>query len=244
MAVELRSVGVSPGANSTSCVVVKPVGLTVGGLMIAHIYFREHGSDDGQIGSPANWTLIRQDSYDGATFTSALFWKIADAGDVAASNFTFTGETGSNIGAISAWETGTFDADTPINANNGQANGSGYTVTAPTITPSVANCMILMLVGASNNLSSSGYAIATSDPGGWAEAYDIKTTEGSDSAVALGYVERPETSATGNGTASTSPTYSYPIGQLVAISPLSSSNYRIADKSASMGAKMIGHKMI
>ncbi|GAI49013.1 unnamed protein product [marine sediment metagenome] len=37
MAIELRSVGVSPGNEATTCVIAKPDGLAEGDLMIAHI---------------------------------------------------------------------------------------------------------------------------------------------------------------------------------------------------------------
>ncbi len=218
MAVALRSVGVSPGARSASCVIVKPAGLTVDDLMIAHVITSTAEDTPGATSAPGGWTEIRQDA--GADLRSALFWKIAVPADVDASDFTFTVDNtpigDCTIGAISAW-TG-HDASSPINTNNGQYNASSTTVTSPAITPSVANCMILMLAGIEDNNTQSNYAIADDDPGGWAEAYDILTTEGSDCAAAMGYVLRPETTATGLGTATTSGAV-LNVGQLVAIAP-------------------------
>ncbi len=216
--VTLRSVGVSPGANSTSCVIVKPAGLAVGDLMIAQDVTVDSGED---VTPPANWTLIRADAYS-TTVKSHLFWKIAVQADVDATNFTFTTvNTRINRGAISAWIAGTFDPTTPINANNGQGNAGSTTVTSPAITPSVANCMILMVCGIRDDNTQSAYAIATSNPASWTEAYDLLYTmsPGTDLALALGYALRPETSSTGNGTATTSGS-SDNIGQLVAIAPL------------------------
>ena len=40
MAIALRATGLSPGTSSTTCVIVKPVGLAVGDLMIAHVNSR------------------------------------------------------------------------------------------------------------------------------------------------------------------------------------------------------------
>ena len=212
MAVAIRSVGVSPGDSSETCVIVKPVGLSVGDLMISHI---EWQNDNLVVTPPADWTEIRIDT--GSFQGAVLFWKIADQDDVDASNFTFTGnDSRANIGAISAW-TG-HNPDTPINADNGQQNSYSSEATSPEITPSVANCMICMFVGISNDLTSDNYSIAISNPASWTEAYDLMTKEGTDCACAMGLALRPETSATGNGTADLSGS-STNQGQLVAIAP-------------------------
>lgn len=219
MPVALRSVGVSPGATSTSCVIVKPSGLAEDDLMIAHVVASLTSATPASSSAPGGWTQIRQDI--GARVGAALFWKIATSGDASATDFTFTvdydgGSGGCNIGAISAW-TG-HDAATPINANNGQYNTFSATITSPAITPSVAECMILMIAGIDDDNTQSAYAIATDDPGGWTEAYDILTGLNSDCAAAMGYDIRTETTSTGNGTATTS-TADQNVGQLVAIAP-------------------------
>jgi hypothetical protein len=220
MTVALRSVGQSAGADSTSCVIVKPVGLAVGDLMIAQVVGTSTGAIPTTFTSPAGWTGIRQDVGGTAyveSIRTALFWKIADATDVAATNFTFTATgAASNRGTITAW-TG-HDPTTPINANNGQGNTYSITVTSPTITPSVANCMILLFCGICDNDTQSGYAIVTSNPASWSEAYDLPSNLACDLGLSLGYALRPETSATGNGTATTSAS-DVNTGQLVAIAP-------------------------
>jgi len=215
MAVELQAVGVSPGALSTTCVVVKPVGLTVGWLMIAHVVASLLNQSP-TVSPPANWTEIRQDaaSDDGSV---ALYWKIADSADVAASDFTFGISTScSNMGAITAW-TG-HDPATPINAHNGQ-NQYSSTITSPAITPSVANCMILMNAAfAGREYTIWNYAIADDNPPSWTEAYDLSTSAGNESTLAMGYAIRPETTSTGLGTAS-AVSNGPNVGQLVAIAP-------------------------
>jgi len=221
MTVALRSVGQSAGADSESCVIVKPVGLAVGDLMIAHVVGTETGLSLNMAAftSPVNWTEIRQDYWHevGGRVRSALFWKIAVQADVDATNFTFTTPGAeSNRGTITAW-TG-HDSTTPINANNGQGNDGSTTVTSPGITPSVANCMICLFCGILDNNTQSSYAIATSNPASWAEAYDLPSDLSQDLGLSLGYALRPETSATGNGTATSSGSAEN-IGQLVAIAP-------------------------
>jgi len=221
MAEAFRSVGVSPGADGTSCVIVKPVGLTIGDLMEAQVVGINSEGGIGTFTSPANWTSIRQDDWIADSdhfFASALFWKIADSDDVATTNFTFVAtNVESNRGAITAWKTGTFDVDTPINASNGQQNND-FLITAPTITPSVANCEILIICAVGNNNTQGGYGITISNPETWVEAYDLPSNLTRNLGLSMAYATRPETSATGNGGAESSASDPN-IGQLVAIAP-------------------------
>ena len=217
MAVEFVASGASPGADASQAVViVKPIGLASGNLMVAKItIFIETAAI---VTPPADWTLIRADMVDGVIKTW-LFWKNADAADAAAADFTFTIDTAcTNLGAMSA-RTG-HDPISPINAHNGQGNASSATVTAPTITPAVANCMICMEASASNDLTCSGYAITDDNPASWLEAYDVLYNGDNDMMMAEGYALRPETSATGNGTATMSNNRTN-VGQLIAIAPAS-----------------------
>ncbi len=223
MAVELKSVGVSPGADSTTCVVARPSGLSVGDLMLAHITSHEGGL---VITPPDGWTQIRQDVSDHG-FRSGLFWKIADSDDVSASDFTFTVGDNANIGAITAW-TG-HDPDSPIGAHSGQYNSYYYHVLVPSITPAAANSLILLFGVSRNNVTFSNYLVATDNPGTWTEAYDHGTSLGSDCSQCMGYALRPETSATGQGDITPS-SQTYNIGNLIAITPSSGGG---ADKTAS-----------
>jgi hypothetical protein len=212
-----RSFGQSPGANSTTCVIAKPAGLTVGDLMIAQVVSKSSGT---AVTAPSGWTQIRQD-VSGTSVRSALFWKIATSSDTSATDFTFTTGKESNGGAITAWYG--HDPTTPIDANNGQGNAASTTVTSPGITPSAANCVILMICGVGDRNTQSNYAIATDNPPSWTEQYDLQTNAGSKCALALGSATRPQTSATGNGTATTSASTAN-VGQLVAIRPAPPSN--------------------
>lgn len=218
MAVALVAVGQSPGATNESCVITKPVGLAVGHLMLAQCMYKWTNTI-GTISAPAGWTSVRQtDSPYGAfNFSSALFSKIAVQADVDAATFTFTGSqtTEDNRGLITAWSG--INTTTPIGASSGQYNAASTTVTAPTITP-VANSMILMIATVRDDNTQSGYAIATDNPASWGEAYDLTTKVDNDMAQAMGYATRAQTSATGNGTATTSGSDAN-IGQLVSISP-------------------------
>lgn len=224
MSVTFRSYGDSGGAVSTSCVITKPAGLAIGDLMIAQEVLSSSGS--ATITPPANWASIRVDGY--SNLESALFWKIADAADVAASNFTFTTvDTQVNRGTITAWYG--HDSTTPINASEGQGNAASTTITSDGLTPGVASCVICLFCSVRDKNTQNNYAIATNNPASWAEAYDLPYDNAyADLGLSLGYATRPETSATGNGTATTSGS-DYNIGQLVAIAPSAA----ITDKSSS-----------
>jgi len=216
MAVEVRSVGVSPGASgSTTCVIVKPVGLAVGDLMTAQIQSLVVSVETTT--PPEGWDLIER-TYAGIALESELFYKIADSDDAAATDFTFTlSKAASQRGAIVAW-TG-HDSDSPINASNGLGTDAlSTTVTSSSITPTVADCMILMHCGIYDNNTQSNYAIADDDPGGWVEAYDLPSNLTNDLSLSMAYALRSETTNTGLGTATTSAA-DRNIGQLVAIAP-------------------------
>ena len=89
MAVAFIESGVSPGASSTTCVIVKPTNLAVGNLMLAHVGF----GNTGTISAPdASWTSVFTTTTTAGR--SATFRKIATSTDVAATNFTFTGTSG------------------------------------------------------------------------------------------------------------------------------------------------------
>ena len=216
--VTVRSVGESPGADSTSCVIVKPVGLAVGDLMIVQCVATAVPGTVGTWVAPVVspvWNTIRQDIQADSDSESTLFWKIAVQADVDATNFTFT-----NSGAVSNCGTMTaiygHNAAAPINQNAGVV-GLGTSWTCPTITPSVANCMLLLIAGIEDNTFSSGWGITTSDPGGWLEAYDLSKNLADDLALAMAYAIRPETSATGAGIGITgNDTWT---GQILAIAP-------------------------
>lgn len=198
--IALRAAGVSPGATSTTCIIVKPVGLALGDLMIAHVVaFSATDATPPDV----SWTLIRRDTTSTTVIESALWWKVAVAADVAAANFTFGTPNASNGGAITAWYSMTGGAVT-LDQNNGQANTASTTVTAPTITPTKSYSMILMICSITDNNSESTYAIATSNPADWLEAYDQALDLTNDIGLSLGYAKRPQITATGNGTATTS----------------------------------------
>jgi hypothetical protein len=228
MAVALRSVGVSPGGWGSDTVIVKPAGLTAGDLMVAHIVRSVGGGD---FVDPAGWTIIIVNR---ATVGAKLYYKIADAADVAAASFTFGITPDGNVrGAITAW-TG-YNTATPIGASNG-GDADSSTITSPAITPG-ANSMICMCGGILGVLTISTYAVAVSNPGAWSEAYDMSSADAPALSMAMGYALRPESTATGDGTATASGS-AHNVGQLVSI------NAPVASKGSPIASRLVSGNFI
>lgn len=220
MAVTVRSHGQSPGSNTISVLIVKPVGLAEGDLMIAQVFGYDKNGTIGVFTSPGGWTDLRQDDAADADSGSSIHWKIADSGDVAAANFEFTAVgTQSSRGCITAIEVDTFDPAAPINQNNGAPAGAPTTAwISPGVTPSVGNCLIMLFAGIEDNAFMSTWGITTSDPGGWTEQYDLPSNLTDDLSLAMAYDIRLETTATGNGTGLIGGSDMF-TGQMLAIAP-------------------------
>jgi len=192
--------------------------------MIAHIGFAGNGT----ISAPdATWTLLQTGATTGTVTRVTVFYKIATSTDVAATDFTFTStDNVVNKGTISTFSG--HDHGVPIGTSSVQVNGTSSTCTAATITPPVANCMIVWCgFSASGSRTFSGWTIATSPPI-FNETYDTANTV----SVAMAYGLRPETTATGAGTATLSGV-ARNVGILIAIQPLGTTNSSSSSSSSS-----------
>ena len=97
-------------------------------------------------------------------------------------------------------------------------NSSTNTPTFTTgVTPSVANSYLIFVYFSSYTHTVSSYAITTNNPS-WTEITDINEA-GPDMTMALAYASRPETTATGNFTCTTSTTHDDHFGRLIVLSP-------------------------
>jgi len=114
--VQFKSFGLGRDTTDT-CVISKPSGLAIDDLMVAQI----NVFDDG-ITTPAGWTQIAATEH--TSCGMFIYWKIADAADVAASSFDFVLDNGANthVGCIGAF-TGASTIN-PIPAGD-IATGSG-----------------------------------------------------------------------------------------------------------------------
>lgn len=183
MSIAFRNYGASPGANSASCVIVKPIGLALGDLMIAHVMSKIPVT---AITPPANWNTVgSQIQTTGGR--SGVFWKFAVQTDVDAVSFAFTVGTGGNRGGIAAY-TG-VDTATPIDVSNQQNNTvSDTSIETPLITPTTANTRICIFGGSDQEGTSS--ACSGTDPT-CAEVWELVTTSGTDCGSHLWHGAKP-----------------------------------------------------
>lgn len=84
MAIVVESV--STNAMGTGGVLTKPTGLAVGDLLLAIVV----AENTANLASPGGWTGLGS-AYTATCAISNGFYKVADSGDVSASDFTFTG---------------------------------------------------------------------------------------------------------------------------------------------------------
>lgn len=183
--------------NNDDLTITKPSGLEVGDLMVAIL--SQTASSASSWTLPSGWTS----HFDFAenSHNLAIFSKLAEASDVAASNFSFTPNNGSSAnlaGGFILRISGAGEVLTPTSAT-----ATAVTTLAPTtITPDFGNSMFVLVASEGNNNPNtnnvSGYSMATSNPT-WTERGDTSNTEGASwgSVVAVATAVRSEATASG-----------------------------------------------
>src|SRR5439155_1300364 len=196
----------SGGASSaTSLAISRPSGTLANDVMVASITSRT-GSGTPTISAPAGWTLIVSTPDSGNNLTTATYWKVAGTAGADPGPYTFTVSSSRVAGGISAYSN--VDTTNPINASGGQASSS-----APSITTTVANTMLVACFGRAG-----GSAIGA--PTGMSERFHAETSSSTNAASESADVAQASAGATGQK-ASTGNTAS--IGQLIALAPASTS---------------------
>ncbi|MCH7229043.1 SdrD B-like domain-containing protein, partial [Haloferula sp. A504] len=201
---------VRPGTTLTPA---KPAGTIENDVMIASIAF-DKGSDR-TITVPAGWNLIRRTD-SGNELGLATYYKIAGASEPANYTFSMDADEKWSIG-ISSYRN--VNTAAPINAEAGQTNSNSSTVTAPSITTSVDNAMLVGVFATSEGAS--GGATFNSYSDSLAEIYDVNTQDGGGNEAGLGsaYATFPSPGATGIRTA-TAVSAGDNIGHLLALTPV------------------------
>lgn len=232
MAVAFESVATTSWqtvTNGNNLTITKPTGLNAGDLMVAHLSNVVGGSNNADgWNTPSGWTILVDDSESGNLNSSAglvVFYKIADSGDAAASNFSFTknGSQGTTVHGALYRISG---ASAVAKASDSEISTLTPTYTN-TITPSFANSLLLFLTtyadaGATAG-SASSYAITTDNPT-WTETYDTYGEIFPHRGLTAGaYASRSAVTATGNSTitfTATGGNAQNSIGVIVVISPV------------------------
>ena len=216
MAVAYKEYSTASG-SANPIVIPRPTNLAIGDLMIAHISVDYGGTNS--ITPPSGWTNIYNAIWAAAQGNAYTAYKFAKYADTIAASFSFDKvQTTNAIGFISTF-TGVDTGDPIGDSSTQNPNVWGYTGTAPTITPPVNNCMIVLLGSNTSNAGTfSGWAIATSDPG-LVEKYDGSYNPGSSPCSAgMACAVRSQSTATGSGTVTQS-SIGYQNGTLLALQP-------------------------
>lgn len=192
MAVAFRSFSSTGFVGDGSAVVTKPSGLVAGDVMIVTLC---SASSSATIDSPSGWTLLASGSPETGT-VYAVYYKVADSSDVAASDFTFTftnGGTNTEYGSIVALSDSAVDfvTDTGTSANAGAVYTGG-------ITPPQASSFLYMIgISGSQAHPVDSYNVTTSNPT-WTERDEKNTSVENDATVAIASAIRTEATATGD----------------------------------------------
>jgi len=218
MAIVIESQSSNTVANSSSITITKPSGVVSGNLMVMCGNFEINTT----VTPPSGWTQITNNVHSSNQFRLLSYYKIAGGSEPA--DYTWSWTNGREATGLIMRISG-FNATTPIQtSNSAESNTSVASKSfACTVTPTVADSLIIMLLGGRNSIGGAGWhwsgqAIATSNPT-WTELYD--------SSFGAGYFEfsvstaiRTQTSATGNasGTLSTS-NAGNDMGQLIVVNP-------------------------
>lgn len=198
MAVAFRSNSTyTPGTATASHAVSTPTGFQAGDLLIVALTNPVNAS----ITPPAGWTeIVDQMTTVGFAldYNAYLAWKIADGTEGSSQTFTST-SSGRPAGGMFAFSG--VDQTTPVNTSDkNQQTGSGIAYTTATITPSVDNCMVAVVLfgykGSAGTLSFTPNASFT-------EQADIPNTANGAALEFQTLLQTTAAAVSGSGTAST-----------------------------------------
>ncbi len=167
----------------------KPTGLAAGELLFArHVVTLGYMTE----AAPAGWTQLGYKEDPTFTYISFVYFKIADAADAAASNFSFTTAASVNQHLSIHRVTG-FDSDTSlIQIEAATVVNSETPSVSSGLTPAEANSLVMQMWLANTATTIGSYSISNANPS-WNETYDAAGP----ATVAMAYAVRPETDALG-----------------------------------------------
>ncbi|MGH2477889.1 MAG: Ig-like domain-containing protein, partial [Candidatus Limnocylindrales bacterium] len=199
--------GATSAANvtATTLVLPRPAATVAGDVLLANIAARGNPSFSG----PAGWTLVRVD-ISGSTVRQAVFVHVAGGSEPASYTFTMT-KSESAAGGIVAYSG--VDTANPIDVHGGQTNASSTSMTAPSITTTGPNRLLVAFFGTATLTSQ----IA---PAGMTERFDEAVPSSNKYKVTAGAHDELLAGAGSTGSrVALSANSSINIGQLVALNP-------------------------
>lgn len=175
--------------TTTSLTITKPTGVVQNDLLVATLAARGSTS----ITAPAGWTQVQQTN-NGTNQTLAIFYRVASASDIAATNYNFN--LSANIGVAGAILRYTgVDPRFPIDVS-ATATGTSANATAPTVTTTVADTTVVRVAGIPNNGS-----ITAFPPGTASRVNLVQNPGGTANDTRLGVADAVQAAAGATGTA-------------------------------------------
>lgn len=135
MPVTYRADSTNTGVSSSATGAVSAE-VQVGDIQIASIIATSSGTTI--TAAPSGWTLIRGNTPTG--FRTFQYWKVRASGDTSSPAWTLSGNDG---WGVDIWAGSGQHSTSPINVQNGAVNTSSNSL-AVSVTPTVADCMLLM----------------------------------------------------------------------------------------------------
>ncbi|WP_448621177.1 fibronectin type III domain-containing protein [Geodermatophilus sp. URMC 65] len=177
----LASTGTSPLALSP------PAGTQAGDVLVAQVAY--YGTSP--LTAPSGWTRVVLPDTSGGVVTSAVYWKVAAAGEPAASFARPSTESGDMVGGIVAYSG--VSATAPVAASGG-ATGAGDTATSPAVTTTATGAVAVHLMARGGVQS----ATSTGSRELWTRSSDSESITAFDEPVA-GSGAVPQRSSTTSG---------------------------------------------
>lgn len=182
--------------SGNNITITKPTGLAAGDMLVA-IIAATHDATNGSFDPPGGWTTLEDVGETSSNGYVGAFAKVADSGDAAASNFTFTAVDNvfASVGTLFRI-TGTNGFASPtiniISDGTTTLPGSGLTTLQ-------TNYLLLLagIVQDSPDYNMSGYSVANNDPT-WTEEYDLTSGVGTLINLGVASATYANAQATGN----------------------------------------------
>lgn len=225
--IALRSGSQTNTSTNATLTINKPTSLTVGDLMLANIVQSDNDNANLANATISGWTLIAGEEFGNAgndSWWGTILYKVATAADVAATNFTVTGDTDADDmeGGIAAFSGvavtggvsgGPFDV-APGSINN--INTDDFSATA--ITTATANAAVIMFGMIGDDRSVESWT-ATS-PATLTEIFDVPFNAAADMGMGMAWALKTTAGSTGTGLGELSANENDPHGSiLIALRP-------------------------
>ena len=204
----------SSQTSQDSVSITKPTGTVEGDVMVANIY--GVGSDTITVTPPSEWMLVSETSVSGQIM--ATYFKVAGASEPSSFSWSVTGGL-QNQGGITTYYG--VDTSNPIDSYSNQSNSASTSYTAPSVTTTVDNAMLVGAFGA----VAGGNPDTVTPPSEFTERYDVG--QNNDGPACLESSDYVQASAGASGDKVATGQSGVNIGHLIALKPAIASNYEL-----------------